>query len=268
MRTYSVAERAGILWIYNGTGAPPPVERDIPKEFLWDDAVIEGRIITRAGDWRHGAENGFDESHGKYLHRDAWIGLFRHQAAFTTTVIGPDDDPWVTRWTQTSSRSGNYPGLGTWPKKNFLKSLPLTQYLMNRKKQKGKSTISIRLPGMLRVHFGSWIHFEAYVPTVVGEQLYLQFVVTRTSGLSAALFRLQYWLYLRWLLHVQFNNQDASVVKLMKTPPEQIFRPDHSIVAWRRLCEQAGADLDRDFVSPEAIDAATQLEMREHLEHA
>ena len=254
VRRYPVAERVGIVWIYNGTNAPPPVERDIPREMLADDAVIEGRIVTRPGDWRHGAENGFDESHGKYLHRDAWMVFFRQQPAFITTVIGPDDDPWITRKTKTAELFGDFPGLGTWPKKRFWKQ------------GKGGTTVSVRLPGTLRVHYGAWIHFEWYVPTVVGQHRYLQFVVKHASGLSALYFRLSYWLFLRWIFHVQFNNQDARVVRAMKTPPEQLFRPDHSIVAWRRLCEQAGGKRDDASVSAEAIDAATDQEIREALE--
>jgi hypothetical protein len=116
------------------------------------------------------------------------------------------------------------------------------------------------------VHYGAWIHFEWYVPTVVGQHRYLQFVVKHASGLSALYFRLSYWLFLRWIFHVQFNNQDARVVRAMKTPPEQLFRPDHSIVAWRRLCEQAGGKRDDASVSAEAIDAATDQEIREALE--
>jgi phenylpropionate dioxygenase-like ring-hydroxylating dioxygenase large terminal subunit len=253
-RIYPVAERAGILWIYNGTGTPPPVERDIPVEFLRSDAVIEGRIAERPGDWRHGAENGFDESHGKYLHRDAWMVFFRHQPAYITTVIGPDDEPWVTRKTKTAAFFGDFPGLGTWPKKRFWKTT------------KGGAQVSIRLPGTLRVHYTKWIHFEWYVPTVPGEHRYLQFVLKHASGPDALLFRVRYWLHLRWIFHVHFNNQDAKVVRLMTTPPEQLFRPDHSIIAWRRMCEQVGAENDRGFVTPEAIDAALEREMREQLE--
>jgi hypothetical protein len=92
---------------------------------------------------------------------------------------------------------------------------------------------------MLRVHYGTWIHFEWYIPTKAGEHRYVQFVVKHASGVPALLFRLRYWALLRWVFHVQFNDQDARVVELMKTPPEQLYRPDHSLIAWRRLCEEA-----------------------------
>src|SRR5262249_6684286 len=68
-RTYPVAERAGLVWVYMGEGSPPPVEVDIPQAFLQPDAVIVGRITERPGNWRYAAENGFDDAHAKYLHR-------------------------------------------------------------------------------------------------------------------------------------------------------------------------------------------------------
>jgi phenylpropionate dioxygenase-like ring-hydroxylating dioxygenase large terminal subunit len=227
VRRLPVTERAGIVWLFNGEGEPPPVESHIPVEMLRPDAVIEGRITVRAGDWRYGAENGFDEGHGKYLHRDAIMVTFSHPPAFVRSNIEPDDGFWITRKTTKAESFGDFPGLGTWPKKRFWKQF------------RGRVVVSVALPGMLRVHYGSWIHFEWYIPTQAGRHRYVQFVVKHATGLQALLFRLRYWTVLRWVFHVQFNDQDARVVELMKTPPEQLYRPDHSLIAWRRLCEEA-----------------------------
>src|SRR6266699_5997186 len=54
-RTYPVAERIGLLWVYIGDADPPPVDTDIPAELLRDDAVIGGRRTIRHGNWRFGA---------------------------------------------------------------------------------------------------------------------------------------------------------------------------------------------------------------------
>ena len=62
----------------------------------------------------------------------------------------------------------------------------------------------------------------------------------QARGLRGLLFRAYYWTVLRWLFHVEFNNQDARVVELMKTPPERLYRPDTSIIGWRKLCETDG----------------------------
>ncbi|HXF33760.1 MAG TPA: aromatic ring-hydroxylating dioxygenase subunit alpha [Candidatus Acidoferrales bacterium] len=230
VQTYPVEERAGILWIFHGAGDPPPVETHIPEEMLARNAVVEGRITTRPGDWRYGAENGFDESHGKYLHRDSLMVFFSHPPAYVRTEIGPDDWHWITRKTTQAVSFAHYPGLGEWPKRRFWKT------------RRSIVRVSIALPGVLRVHYGTWIHFEWYVPTKEGEHRYLQFVVKHASGVGALAFRLWYWLILRWVFHVQFNDQDASMVELMRTPPEQLFGPDHSLIAWRRLCEEYAVD--------------------------
>jgi phenylpropionate dioxygenase-like ring-hydroxylating dioxygenase large terminal subunit len=54
-KTYPVAERAGLIWVYVGDEPAPPVEADIPEAFLHDDAVIVGRITERKGNWRYAA---------------------------------------------------------------------------------------------------------------------------------------------------------------------------------------------------------------------
>lgn len=225
--TYPVAERAGIVWLFYGEGQPPPVETHIPPELLAPNAVIEARITERPGDWRYAAENGFDESHGKYLHRDSLMMFFSHPPAYVRTQIGPDDWHWLTRKTTQAVAFAEYPGLGAWPKKRFWK---LARSVVR---------VSIALPGVLRVHYGGWIHFEWYLATDDGRHRYVQFVVKHASGIGAWLFRLRYWLLLRWVFHVQFNDQDAQMVELMRTPPEQLFGPDHSLIAWRNLCEEA-----------------------------
>jgi hypothetical protein len=83
--------------------------------------------------------------------------------------------------------------------------------------------------------------------------------VVHAQGVGALLFRLKYWVYLRPIFHGQFNDQDTWMVRLMRTPPERLYRPDVSIIAWRKLAELSrGARL-----SGTAADGAT----RETTEH-
>jgi hypothetical protein len=92
----------------------------------------------------------------------------------------------------------------------------------------------------LRIHYHKWIHFEWYVPSVPGRHRYLQFAVKNAGGLTGLLFRLRYKTYISWAFHKLFNDQDAYVVESMKTPPEQLYRPDNSLIGWRKLCEDFG----------------------------
>jgi len=228
VRTYPVEERAGFVWIYNGTDTPPPVEADIPSEFLRADAVMESRITERPGDWRHAAENGYDEGHGKYLHRFSWWVYPTVAPAWVHSTAADAGEGWIYRKRSDGAYQSEYPGLGVWPK----------QKASQTKRPFGH--VSIRLPGVLRTkQRGGWMHFEWYVPTTVGHHRYIQVVVKNTSFLDGLKFRLQYWTYIRWLFHVAFNNEDALVVEMMETPPELLYRPDLTIIGWRKMCEGA-----------------------------
>ena len=123
---------------------------------------------------------------------------------------------------------GDFPGLGRWPKFRF----------WNR--ASGRVTVSYRLPGNIRVAYGSYNHYNWYMPLDRDRHHYFQFLVAPGNGFQRQMFRLRYWLYRRWLFHVRLNNQDSRMVRLMpETEPAPLYRPDASIAAWRRLCEDA-----------------------------
>lgn len=224
VRTYPVQEHAEIVWIYMGEGAPPPLSEDIPEEFMAPDAAIIGRVSERPGDWRHAAENGYDEGHVKYLHRRGVWTFWRRAAAWGHSKAR-EDGKWLTRDLQETGRGAEFPGLGYWPKKQFWRHRP------------GSRGIRIRLPGTLRIQYANWAHYEWYVPTVPGHHRYLQFIVQKTSGLGKLLLRLKYAFYIRPFFHGQFNSYDAWMVEGMQTPPEILYRPDQSITSWRRFVE-------------------------------
>jgi hypothetical protein len=94
------------------------------------------------------------------------------------------------------------------------------------------------LPGILRVDYGEWAHYEWYVPLDETRHRYIQIAAKSASGLHAWLFKLRYRAYISWVFHKQFNDQDATMVETMDIPPERLYRPDVSIIAWRKMCEQ------------------------------
>jgi phenylpropionate dioxygenase-like ring-hydroxylating dioxygenase large terminal subunit len=226
VETFPVEERAGIIWLYYGTDSPPPVEANIPEELLRKNTVIEGRFTDRDGDWRYAAENGIDEGHAKFLHRTAFFVFFLRGPAWILSNMVPEEGGWITRKPKSIGFEGEYPGLGRWPEKRFWKIL------------KKNIRVSIRLPGILRVFYGRWYHFEWYIPVDEGRHRYAQIALKHASPVGSLLFRLSYWTYIHWALHIFFNNQDSEVVKFMRTPPEHLYRPDNSIIAWRKMCEK------------------------------
>jgi carbazole 1,9a-dioxygenase terminal dioxygenase component len=69
-RSYPVAERAGIVWVYIGDGDPPPLAWDVQPGLFDDDLAVypHGFSGVVKSNWRLGVENGWDGTH-LYLHR-------------------------------------------------------------------------------------------------------------------------------------------------------------------------------------------------------
>jgi phenylpropionate dioxygenase-like ring-hydroxylating dioxygenase large terminal subunit len=237
VKMYPVEERAGLVFVWMGEGPPVAVEQDISGELLEPDAVVVGRVTLRQGNWRYACENAYDDAHAKYLHRyGALMTMFSRLPGWSETQGGGVvQGDWLTRPNSPIRLEGDFPGLGRWPRHRF----------WNRP-GRGPS-VAIRLPGSLQVRYRDYTHYTWYVPVDQGHHRYYQLLTTRARGLKRALFRLRYWLYRRWIFHVQFNDQDAWMVELMpETAPERLFRPDASITAWRRLCEHARGEAAAD----------------------
>lgn len=245
IRSYPVEERKGLIWVFVGDGKPPRLEEDAPEEFLDERAVMGVRITVRQGNWRLAAENGLDPAHAAYLHRNAWLMFFRRFPAFKTNVVPAIQGPWVGYTQGPPVIESDYPQLGRWPRD--------VRHWWRSPRRRGPTKTQLRLPGYLRVNpFPSpgIVHFEWYVPVDATHHRYFQFSVRWTSRVKAWRFLAAYWLWWRWLAHVQFNGQDAWIVKL--TEPfysaeggwerERLFRPDVGLTAWRKHChEQARA---------------------------
>jgi hypothetical protein len=193
--------------------------------------VLVGRITVRKGNWRLAAENGYDEGHVLFLHRyDAWATAFMRMPGWLSTPGGGTaEGDWLVRKPAGLGWDSEYPGLGKWPR------YPRWRTKTNVFK------VAVRMPGVLRVQYTTDWHFAWYEPVDARTHRYFQILVKHAdSDLAAVRFRLNYWLNRRWIEHVQFNGQDTRIVEWMpNTGPERLYRPDASITAWRRLCEEA-----------------------------
>ncbi|MBO0876460.1 MAG: Rieske 2Fe-2S domain-containing protein, partial [Pseudonocardia sp.] len=247
--TYPVQERLGLIWVYIGTTAPgedpPPVERDIPRELTENAFVLGGRTDIRDGNWRFAAENGFDEGHAKYLHNTALWRLFKVMPTWNLTRV-TEKDGWLVRVQDELHWEAEFPGVGTFTNKRWWKRIPLPDH--PNKNGDANSVISameipgfvsIRMPGLLRVAYPRFIHYEWYVPVDADHVRYVQLMVSFETGASALAFKVKYLTAFRWLFHGQFTRQDAWMVDVTDAPPERLYRPDLSITAWRRHVERA-----------------------------
>jgi phenylpropionate dioxygenase-like ring-hydroxylating dioxygenase large terminal subunit len=226
VKTYPVVERLGLVFVWIGDSDPVPFEEDVPDELLSPSAVVLGRLTTRPGNWRFGAENGFDEGHAKYLHRNAlWTKRVKMPVWGKFHVFR--DGPWLGRSKDAHYYEADFPGLGPWPRSKWYRNRP-----------GNKAKVSLGMPGTLRVKYETWTHFEWWVPTEEDEHLYVQLATMDRGRLENLRFRLYYWAWVRWVFHGMFNDEDRLMVDVMDAPPERLYRPDVSITEWRKLVEE------------------------------
>jgi carbazole 1,9a-dioxygenase terminal dioxygenase component len=63
IKIYAVEEAKGIIFVFVGDIAPPPLSTDVPPGFLDADMAIHGKNRLVKSNWRVGVENGFDAGH-------------------------------------------------------------------------------------------------------------------------------------------------------------------------------------------------------------
>ncbi len=238
VQTYPVEERAGLIWVYVGDEPRPPVENDIPEDLLRPDAVVEPMVDLRPGNWRYAMENAVDEAHAKHLHRRTPFYLFSQFPGYQTdTRMEPDEDgKSLIRISKPVFEAADYPRIGRWPPRQFWKRSgapkPGTAPVYPRR-------FWARLPAIFSIAHSSWHDYQMFVPVDEDQHLTLQVSVRWTRGLGAWLWRLRYWTYIRLIHHIMLNRwEDGAIIAAMDSPPEQLFRPDAAIVAWRRWCHE------------------------------
>jgi phenylpropionate dioxygenase-like ring-hydroxylating dioxygenase large terminal subunit len=251
VRTFPLAERLGLVWVYIGEGHPHAIDDQLPEELVGTARfAIGGRIRIRSGNWRFAAENGFDEGHAKFLHRKALWRWFKTMPTWNTTRI-ERRGRWIYRAQDAVYWEADFPGLGVWTNKRWWKQRPPEDQPFNLGNtgaakradpyiagQAWPGFASLSLPGVLRIAYPQFVHYEFYVPVDADKHRYVGLMVQFKKGAQGRWFHLRYLIGIRWLFHGQFSNQDARMVEKMDCPPERLYRPDLSMIAWRRLCEE------------------------------
>lgn len=252
VRTYACEERAGLVWVFSGGETPHPIDDQLPEEWSAAPFTLGGRIDERKGNWRFAAENGFDEGHAKYLHRTSLWRLFKAMPTWNKTHI-EDRGRWIYRVQDEVHWRARFGDLGEWSNLRWWKLKPPSMRsgaVSNIGNTGGASKVdpviaaqgypgfaSIALPGVLRIVYPQFIHYEFYVPVDEGTHRYVGVMLQFKTGLSGWWYRLRYLAGIRWLFHGDFSALDAWMVRHTDAPPERLYRPDSSLIAWRRLCE-------------------------------
>lgn len=248
--TYPVAERLGMVWVYvpEGQEQAPPIDDQLPEELVSNPAVLGARIQDRPGNWRWAAENGYDEGHAKYLHRESLWRLFKSMPVWNQTQI-KRHGRWIYRVQTEQHWTAEFPGLGRWDTLRWWKIPPpeeVTNIGNTTALRRTNPTIaaqefpgfaSMSMPGVLRIAYPTFIHYEFYVPVDEGNHLYVGVMAAFEKGARTLPFVLKYLGAVRWLFHGQFSSQDKWMVEVTDAPPERLYRPDQSILQWRTLAE-------------------------------
>jgi phenylpropionate dioxygenase-like ring-hydroxylating dioxygenase large terminal subunit len=248
--TYDVAERLGMVWVFVGDGEEPhPIDEQLPEELVANEAVLGSRMQPREGNWRFACENGYDEGHAKYLHRTSLWRLFKSMPVWNETRI-VRRGRWIYRVQEKQHWTADFPGLGRWDSQAWWKLKPptTTANIGNTGSHREVDPViaaqefpgfaSVSMPGVLRIAYPSFIHYEFYVPVDAENHLYVGVMADFRKGTAALPFYLKYLGVVRWLFHGQFSAQDKWMVELTDAPPERLYRPDDSLLRWRKLAEE------------------------------
>ena len=253
VRSYPVEERLGLVWVWIGDPDPAPIDQQLPEELTAGDPfTLGGRIDIRGGNWRFACENGYDEGHAKYLHRTSLWRTFKTMPTWNLTHI-EKHGRWIYRVQDEVHWEADFPGLGTWTNYRWWKKKPPkeTFNIGNTGKAKRIDPViakhafpgfaSLSLPGVLRIVYPTFIHYEFYVPVNTDSHRYVGAMVNFGTGWRVAEFIAKYLGGIRWLFHGQFSGQDKWMVDVTDAPPERLYRPDVSLTTWRKLCVDSGA---------------------------
>ena len=209
--------------------------------------------MPREGNWRFACENGYDEGHAKYLHRTALWRLFKAMPVWNTTKI-VKRGRWIYRVQQEQYWDADFPGLGKWTGLAWYKSKPpkTTTNIGNTGSHREVNPViaaqdfpgfaSVSMPGVLRIAYPTFIHYEFYVPVDADNHLYVGVMADFKKGWKTIPFYVKYLGAVRWLFHGQFSGQDKWMVEVTDAPPEKLYRPDDSLLQWRKLAEDTTED--------------------------
>jgi phenylpropionate dioxygenase-like ring-hydroxylating dioxygenase large terminal subunit len=242
VRSYPVEERNRIIYVYMGDGNPPALEEDVPEELLKPEYVFESVTSIWGNNWRATVENGYDASHASYLHRYSfrWRTQFNVPPGWGGKVENEVEGKYLMQHRRgPMGFEANFPGVGVWPRHSWFRKA-----VARARRKYSKPMIfpaaGFRLPSVIVNHYSYYTHIRWSVPVDAKRTRNFQMLVGRFHGLKGLAFRLQYWLWHRWVFHKWFNEgQDRWILeRLDYSAPEQLFRPDSSIVGLRKYFEK------------------------------
>ena len=260
LKVYQVQEAKGLVFVFLGDVAPPPLSTDVPPNFLDDDLEICSAIQTIKSNWRVGVENGFDSGH-IWIHKHSRL-VTANDLALPLGFAPPEGIPTTRVGDAPGGPRGIYDLLGE-------RSMPVFEaYIDDVKVAEGNfgetrvaNEISIWLPGVLKVD--PWpqhgmIQFEWYVPVDATSHLYVQTLARKVaSDADRAAYRQEFVDKWAQLAFHDFNDDDVWAREASEEfyandlgwLEERLYEPDIAIVEWRKFASthNRGVQTPEDF---------------------
>lgn len=234
-RRYPTEERFGLVWIYMGEGAPPPLEEDLPPE-LQEPAIFTFAAFTEwKCNWRLVEDNYADMLHAFFVHRTSFEVLFNKLPIWGKMKMELlPDKKGVHVQGMGGSMQADYPGLGKFPRRLWWR-------VLSRRSESRTAGADIRMPGYIVLHlrdpyFGvPMVNFGWPIPVDEGHMRHLNFIVTYPKNvLSKTMLQAWYHLYF-WPMHQRFIFQDRRLLEVQDRSRETLSGSDVGVIHWRRL---------------------------------
>ena len=272
IKTYSVHEAQGVVFVFIGDIEPPALEEDVPPGFLDEDLTIHPHGWSKevACNWRLGAENGFDPAHA-YMHRNSpLVRGFKVPTVLGDAGLDKDGMEVINSGRAQPGPSGvrliRGAGRPVWEVDVADGRKIAAQYMPDEPgvMQGMVPAVGIWMPGSLRVdpfpapHI---VHFEWYVPINARSHRYM---ITWGSKADTDLKKKAFFDEVTYLwrdfVTGKFNNEDMFAREAMDEfyavedgwHREHLFGPDILVTAWRTLCSNTNRGIQRLKYGPQS----------------
>ena len=242
--------RLGLVWVYVGDGQPHPLDEQLPEELV--DAPPPGsaggsRIATATGGFRRErlrrGPRQVPPPHASVaaVQADADVEQDAHRAPRAVDLPRPGR----------AALGRRLPRPGHWTNQRWWKIKP-RRAAGQAARQHGRRRqldpvhrgpglpgfASLRLPGVLRIAYPHFIHYEFYVPIDAERTRYVGVMVNFGPGPRALPSSPSTSGGIRWLFHGNSPARTTGWSPSTDAPPERLYRPDVSLLEWRRLVEE------------------------------
>lgn len=248
VKSYPVAERAGLIFVFVGDMAAPPIDDDLPP-FMADPQQFFSLSVSveYAMNWRALVDNWPQDHHGPYAHRNSPELMLQPLLPFGQRVLTDEIEggKGIAVRGAGGMRSADFPGLGRFPNDGYRRLLKPTGRgnMMEHEQSKAyrvygiKSLVELRLPSLVVVgrQSGEYCLVQWAVPIDANRTLLFNINNFRRHGPLLALWhRVHYRVWRRWAHDWIFSGQDKTIVESMVPGPERLSRTDVGVAAWRR----------------------------------